>query len=77
MYKITGGTHKRYGVDTDVSKRTQNFGVDRKFREDTKLLREHTALEWTKSSAVDKVSRWLQSFGVDTQLRQQCILRKI
>jgi len=32
MYKTTGGTHKSYGVDTEASKRIQNFGVGRKFR---------------------------------------------
>jgi hypothetical protein len=64
-------------VDTEASKRTQNFGVDRKFRGThtvsgghIKLRHEHTALDRTKSFAVVtkfrgsyKVSEWTQGYG--------------
>jgi hypothetical protein len=73
---VTGGTHKSYGVDTQVPKRTQNFGVDK--------FRGTHSFGGTQSYGVN-TQLWNEqkSFEVDTkfrsghtQLRQQRILRK-
>jgi len=75
IQKMTGGTHKSYGVDTEGSKRTQNFGVDRKFRGthsfgrtqsygvNTQLWSEQKVPQWTKFRGGYKVSEWTHSYG--------------
>ena len=86
--KFRSGCIKLQGVHTKVTEWTHKFRSGHKISGWTESFAVHTvsgghkvtacihSSVLKKRSVVEKVSMWIQSFGVDTQLRHQCILRK-